>query len=210
MTGTVTEAAMRPDCGGALFAAAVAAFDRVNGADPNLEEVDGEPYPKELLYGCRMSGWLEHVYPEASDALRLAARCQHIERWKIPRSDYPQGRAGYLTWRRDLKRYHAERAAGILSDLGVADSIIERVQSLVRKERLKQDPECQALEDVACLVFLAHQFEAFAGRHAPEKVTEILRKTWRKMSDRGHRAALTLTLAPKERALVETALCSEN
>lgn len=188
------------------FAAAIAAFDRANAADPVLEEVDGEPYPRALLYGCRMTDWLDHLYPEASEALRLAARCQHIERWKIPRHDYPGGRVGYLTWRSDLKAYHADRAASILSDLGVAEATIARVKSLIRKERLKQDSESQALEDAACLVFLAHQFDAFAPTHTPEKMLGILRKTWRKMSARGHRAALALTFGPECKELIEAAL----
>ena len=192
------------------FAAAIAAFDRANAADPVLEEVDGEPYPRALLYGCRMSDWLDHLYPDASEALRLAARCQHIERWKIPRHDYPTGRVGYLTWRRDLKAYHADRAASILSDLGITDSTIARVKSLLRKERLKQDPESQALEDAACLVFLAHQFEAFAPNHEPEKTVEILRKTWRKMSTRGHRAALALAFSPESKRLIEAALAVQD
>jgi len=106
---------------------ALDAFDRANAADPNLELVDGEKLPKELIYGQRMSAWLDRLCPEASEALRLAVRCQHIERWVTPRGSYPEGRIGYLTWRRDLKRYHAERAGEILTEeavchQGVGDS----------------------------------------------------------------------------------------
>ena len=188
------------------IAAAFRAFDRANGRDPNVEEVDGARVPRELAYARRMSQWLEQLYPEASDALRLAARSQHLERWSKPRGSYPDGRVGYLTWRRDLARYHAERAGQLLSGLGFAADDVARVQALLRKERLKQDPEAQALEDVACLVFLAHYFAPFARRHSRDKVCEIIRKTWRKMSNRGHEAALALEMEPEIRDLVLDAL----
>ncbi len=188
------------------LAAAFAAFDRANAADPNLDDGAEGPQPKELLYGRRMSACLAEFYPEASTELQLAARAQHLERWRIPRASYPEGRVGYLTWRRDLKAFHAKRAAEILRDLGFDDSLIARVGALLRKERLKQDPESQALEDVACLVFLAHHFAAFAEGQDEAKLVDILRKTWRKMSDRGHRAALALPLDGKSLHLVQTAL----
>ena len=188
------------------IAAAFRAFDRANGRDPNVEEAEGAQVPRELAYARRMSRWLERLYPEASDALQLAARSQHIERWSKPRSSYPDGRVGYLTWRRDLARYHAERAGTILGDLGFEAAEIARVQALLRKERLKQDPEAQALEDVACLVFLAHYFAPFARRHSRDKVCEIIRKTWRKMSDRGRQAALELEMEPEIRSLILGAL----
>lgn len=189
--------------------AALAAFDEANAADPNQETVEGREAPKELAYARRMSDWLERLYPEASEALRLAARCQHIERWTSPRADYPEGRVGYLTWRRDLKNFHARRAGEILSELDFSEAAIARVQSLVRKERIKTDAEAQALEDVICLVFLAHYFPDFAKRHTGDKVTDILRKTWRKMSPVGHSAALDLPFDPASRRLVEGALAEE-
>lgn len=188
------------------LAAAFAAFDRANAADPNLEDSAEGPQPKELLYGRRMSSFLAELYPEASMELQLATRAQHLERWRIPRKSYPEGRVGYLTWRRDLKAFHAERAAEILRDLGFDEALIARVGALLRKERLKQDPESQALEDVACLVFLTHHFAAFAEGHDDDKLVDILRKTWRKMSDRGRQAALALPLDGKSLQLVETAL----
>ena len=190
----------------ASLSEALAAFDWANAADPNKEPVDGVPTPKELVYGQRMSDWQERLYPDASLALKLAARCQHLERWRTPRRSYPEGRVGYLTWRRDLKRFHAERAGEILGPLGFDGETIGRVQSLVNKENLKQDPEAQALEDIACLVFLAHYFADFAAGHRDDKVVDILRKTWRKMSETGHAAALALPLGPREAALVAEAL----
>ena len=185
---------------------AFTAFDRANAADPNLEDSAEGPQPKELIYGRRMSAFLAELYPEASTELQLAARAQHLERWRIPRKSYPEGRVGYLTWRRDLKAFHAERAAEILRELGFEEPLIARVGALLRKERLKQDPDSQALEDVACLVFLAHHFAAFAEGHDEAKLVDILRKTWRKMSERGQQAALALPLDGKSLRLVETAL----
>ena len=191
------------------LAAALAALDRANAADPQLEETGEGPQPKALLYGRRMSACLDRLYPGASPELRLAARAQHLERWQIPRDSYPAGRVGYLTWRRDLKHYYAERAGAILSDLGFEAPLIARVGGLLRKERLKQDPESQALEDVACLVFLEHEFAAFAEGHGDEKIVDILRKTWRKMSERGREAALALALEGRALRLVERALAPQ-
>ena len=191
------------------LAAALAAFDRANGADPQCEETGEGSQPKALLYGRRMSACLARLHPEASPELRLAARAQHLERWRISRDSYPEGRVGYLTWRRDLKHFHAERAGAVLRDLGFEASLIARVGALLRKERLKQDPESQALEDVACLVFLEHEIGAFAEGHGEEKIVDILRKTWRKMSDRGREAALGLPLEGRALRLVQRALAPQ-
>ena len=191
------------------LAAAFAAFDEANGRDPNLETVDGREEAKELLYGRRMTTWLDRLCPEASIALKLAARCQHLERWTIPRKRYPEGRVGYLTWRRDLKLFHAERARDILRPLAFSEEAIERVGQLLRKERLKTDPEVQALEDVVCIVFLVHYLTDFAGRHSRTKVVEILRKTWSKMSPEGQAAALALDLEEETAALVHQALSAD-
>lgn len=188
---------------------ALDAFDRANAADPNLEPVDGREVPKELIYGQRMSAWLMRLCPEASEALCLAARSQHIERWVTPRGSYPEGRIGYLTWRRDLKSYHAGRAGEILSDLGYPDTLVTRVQALVRKERLKRDAGAQVLEDVACVVFLAHYLADFAEKHETDKVVGILRKTWAKMSPLGRRAALDLSLEGALKELLASALADE-
>ncbi len=192
------------------LAAALAAFDQANAADPQCEETGEGQQPKALLYGRRMSACLARLYPEASPELCLAARAQHLERWRIPRDSYPAGRVGYLTWRRDLKQYHAERAAAILGDLGFEAPQIARIGALLRKERLKQDPESQALEDVACLVFLEHEFAAFAAGHSEEKIVDILRKTWRKMSERGREAALGLPLEGRALRLVQRALAPQD
>ena len=155
-----------------------------------------------------MTEWLVRLEPGASEALRLAARSQHLCRWMIPRSDYPMTRQGYHQWRTTLARFHADKAGEILRDVGYDEPTVSRVQSLLRKEGLKSDPETQALEDVACLVFLEHEFSDFARRHDEAKVINILARTWKKMSSRGHAAALALDLPPEDRALVQKALAS--
>lgn len=190
----------------ARFAATLDAIDAANAEDPARIDVDGESRAAELVYGERMSAVLDEVYPDASDALRLAARAQHIRRWTVPRSSYPMDRTGYLRWRADLKRRHAEMAGEIMRAGGYAEDEIARVGSLIRKERLKQDAESQALEDVACVVFLKHYVDEFAAKHDDEKLVAILRKTWAKMSEHGHAAALRLALSPRISDLVGRAL----
>ena len=188
------------------FNAAIARFDAANADDPTTEVFQGAVYPKELLYAQRMTAWLDNIAPEASEVLRLAVRCQHIQRWTIPRHTYAMDRHGYLRWRTTLAKFHADTAAAILRDVGYDDATIQRVQTLLRKERLKRDPEVQCLEDVICLVFLEHYLAAFATQHDEVKVLDILRKTWTKMSPRGHEVALTLPMSPEAHRLVEQAL----
>lgn len=188
--------------------AAFARIDEANAQDPNLERLDGQDFPKELLYGRRMSATLAMFAPEADDAVKLAARAQHVQRWKIPRSDFPMDRKGYLAWRQKLYGMHAELAGEILREVGYDDATITRVGTLLRKKGLKTDPDVQLLEDVICLVFLEHYFADFSVKHDDAKVIDILRKTWAKMSPRGHEAALALPMG-EERRLVERALAPD-
>ena len=181
------------------FARAAAAFDAANREDPNSETVDGHARPKELVYAERLTAMLMRFAPEASEALRLAARCQHVERWKIPRADYAMTRAGYERWRSRLRDYHAERAGAILRDAGYDAVSIARVASLICKEALKTDADAQALEDVVALVFMESYLDDFVEKHAgygKAKFVDILQKTARKMSARGRASALTLISPP--------------
>lgn len=188
------------------FARAIAAIDSANAEDPNLIEADGARRPAELVYGERMSEALRAFLPGAAEELRLAARGQHIRRWTSKRSDYPQGREGYLLWRGDLKRFHADSLARVMERCGYAQGSVERARFLVEKRRLKRDPDSQALEDVACLVFLEHYLEDFAAGREEGKVVGVLRKAWRKMSARGHEAALALALPERSASLLAAAL----
>ena len=185
---------------------AIASFDSSNAEDPNIEVVDGKTHPKELIYAQRMTERLQAFNPAASEALKLAARCQHIRRWEIPRSEFPLGRSGYRQWRNRLMRFHADTAARILDEAGYDSDTIERVRALVSKKGLKKDPEAQTLEDVICLVFLEHYFADFAKKHDEEKLIDILKKTWLKMSPKGRQASMELNLSAMARTLVEKAL----
>lgn len=189
------------------LARTLAAFDEVNRHDPRIDhDEEGHHVPSELLYAQRMSRTLEAFRPDASEALQLATRCQHIERWKIPRADYPMDRKGYLLWRSNLKKFHGERAAEIMQQQGYDEETITRVVMLVNKRQLKRDAEVQTLEDVICLVFLHYYFEDFRLKHSEEKLIDIVAKTWRKMSEEGQEAALQLPLSPDSLTLVQKAL----
>ncbi|MGA2583029.1 MAG: DUF4202 domain-containing protein [Tepidisphaeraceae bacterium] len=184
------------------FERAIAEFDAVNGEDPNL--INSEPAQR--VYARRMTHWLDRMYPDAAEALRLAARSQHIRRWMIPRSTYPMNRAGYHRWRTALYSFHADEAEKILRKVGYDDATIARVRSLLKKEKLKIDPQMQALEDVICLVFLENDLADFAAKHDEEKLIGILRRTWAKMSPIGQKAAMELKLPPELSALIGKAL----
>jgi hypothetical protein len=174
------------------LSAALAAFDTANVDDPNTEAVGEARLPREFLYGRRMSRMLSGYAPDASEAVQLAVRCQHLRRWEIPRERYPRHREGYLAWRRDLASFHAAGAAAILQAVGYPETMVARVASLVRKEQLKSDPEAQLVEDVAALVFLEHYLQSFVADH-PEleksRLAEIVYRTLGKMSEEGRRAA---------------------
>lgn len=181
------------------FRRAEAAFEAAHREDPRRK---GDGTVSES-YHRALAGWLDRLEPKASEPLRLAARCQHIRRWRIPRTEYPPGKIGYRQWRRDLAAFHADEAAAILAGAGYGQGEIERVKCLLLKENLKSDPECQALEDAICLVFLETEFVSFAAKHEDEKLKVILRKTLLKMSPRGHKEALRLveTLPEREKTL---------
>ncbi|RXG14281.1 putative protein DUF4202 [Leeuwenhoekiella aestuarii] len=185
---------------------ALEAIDSHNAKDPNFETIDGQQIPKELLYSQRMTAQLLSFEPDASEALQIAARAQHICRWKSPRDAYPQDRVGYLRWREDLKKMHAKLTGRILEELGYSKEFTDRVKFLILKKHIKKDYESQTLEDVICLVFLEHYFEDFAARHQDDKVIDIVQKTWIKMSPKGHRAALNLPLSDRSKDLVGKAL----
>lgn len=183
-----------------------AEIDKANATDPNIEQINDKEIPKELIYGRRMTDTLDKFDSNASIALKIAARGQHICRWEIPRSNYEMNRVGYLTWRKELKTYHANKLEEILSGLESEKTLIERVRFLIEKKKLKKDPETQVLEDVICLVFLEFYYEEFFIKHKDEKVIDIIQKTWKKMSDKGHQVALTLNYSEKGLALIKTAL----
>ena len=192
------------------FTRTLAAFDAANRQDPRqVMDESGVLYPSELLYAMRMSATLAEFQADASEALQLAVRSQHLQRWKIPRASYPMDRTGYLNWRAALKQFHAEQAGLILQAEGYDDAMIARVASLLKKEQLKRDSDSQALEDVACLVFMRYYFAEFSAAHSEEKIIAIVQKTWRKMSETGHQAALALPFTLQQQQLLARALGNE-
>ena len=188
------------------FAAAIRRFDDENRADPNVEAVDGTPQPREWVYARWLSDWVLKLEPNASEALRLAARCQHLCRWKIPRSAYPMTRPGYLQWREALKRFHAQKAGEILREVGYPEEVIRRVQELNLKKQFPQDRESRVLEDGLCLVFLERQLADLASKTEPDKVINALKKSWGKMTPAAQAEALKLSYGPRELTLLEQAL----
>lgn len=188
------------------FQRTLAAIDAVNAGDPNVIRVNGVERPKELAHAEMVSRWLENLAPNASESLKLAGRAHHLERWVLPRSQYPDGRKGYLDWRRKLQQHHAEVAGRILAEAGYPEGVIERVQDILQKKNLRRDPEVQAFEDSLCLVFLETQLHDVAARLANDKMVDVLRLTLPKMSPEGRRAALAIELAPEDRELLERAI----
>lgn len=173
---------------------AIALIDAANSEDPNQETADGKDWPKELLYSHRMSEMLERYTPDADDAMKLAIHAQHIQRWKSPRDAYPMDRIGYLTWRKDLYKFHAQTAADLLVQAGCDEDVIDRLKEAVAKKGIKNNPDTKLLEDVAGLAFIEHYMQAFVDKHPEydeEKWLDIIRKTWKKMTDRAHQFALS-------------------
>src|SRR5882672_10682386 len=206
MTADGNPTAAPPDR--ARFEQALQRFDEENARDPNAEVAGGVSHPRELLQAHRLFDWVLKLSPGASEPLLLAARCQHLCRWMIPRASYPMDRPGYLRWRSNLKHFHARKAGEILRGVGYAKEIITRVQELNLKKNFPADPESRVLEDALCLVFLQHQFADLAARTAEDKVINALRKSWNKMTPVAQAEALKLSFGPREQALLNKALGS--
>jgi hypothetical protein len=181
-------------------------IDSENAQDPTSEIVQNETHPKELVYSNRMYERLMDFFPDASEEVQIAAKAQHICRWKMPRDSYPMDRVGYLKWREDLKKFHSKTTASILEESGYDKVFIDRVSFLIEKKLLKKDDETQLLEDVICLVFLEFYFDPFVQKHDREKMKNIILKTWNKMSDKGHQAALKIKYTSSNLQLIKEAL----
>ena len=186
----------------------LARIDAANREDPTQELVDGVPTPHELAYARRLTAWVLRLRPDASEALRIAARGQHIRRWTIPRDRYERNRRGYLRWREALKAFHAEQVTQLMRDEGYEEDASARVRTLILKKQLATDPETQALEDALCLVFLETQFQDLKAKVPDATMQEVVRKTWKKMSPQGRAQALELPLTPDERSWLAQVLSS--
>lgn len=191
-------------------------IDDINRQDTNITTVDNKEYPKELLYGQRMTACLMQHWPQASELLQIAVRAQHIKRWHLKRTEFAQGKAGYYQWRIALGKFHAELTASIMREQGYSDEQAKQTASIICKENLKDKTsnqltaDSQTLEDVACLVFLEHYFDAFADNYIKQdneaKIVRIVQLTWKKMSEEAHNIALKMTLPDHLADLVKKAL----
>lgn len=191
-----------------LLIRAVEAFRGANACDPHVVDGPDGPRPRELVDAERLAAWVEKLEPEASLALRLASHCQHLRRWKLPRSEYEPGRLGYLKWRKALARFHADQAGEILRGLGCPEEVLLAVRRINLKQDMQGDPDVQSMEDALCLSFLEHELADFARLHPDDKVVDIIAKTWRKMSDRAHSLALGLPFTEHALRLVQAALAA--
>lgn len=181
-------------------------FDNYNKQDPNTVSWEGVTYPAEFFYALQLHNWVKKLQPNASEALLLASRCQHIGRWKIARNNYPMNKAGYYKWRTELAKFHADTATDFLLQAGYDDATIKQVAKILLKQQLKTDPDVQTMEDALCLVFLQYQYNDFIAKHEDEKVIRILQKSWNKMNKAGRDAAVTLPMTGRGQALLAKAL----
>ena len=185
---------------------ACAAIDAANALDPTSVVVRGESIALALVHGRLAADWARHLNPDADDALVIAARAHHLRRWEVPRTTYPEGKAGYLRWRKDQKARHARDVEVILNDVGYDDATIQRVQVLLRREQLRTDVDTQTLEDAACLVFIETQLAEMAPRFDREHLLQVIRKTAAKMSAAGLGAVALLPIGAVEHELLAAAL----
>jgi hypothetical protein len=190
------------------FQRAIEAFDRANAEDPQALSVAGQLRPRELVAAERLSAWVLRLDANASEALRLAARCQHIRRFTIPRASYPEGRVGYLQWRRQLAHFHADTAARLLEEAGYDAPLIDAVRRINLKQNLRTQRDSQTMEDALCLAFLDFDFAEFQAKYPTEKVIEVVHKTWQKMSPRAREIALGLAFSAESLEIVKRALAA--
>jgi hypothetical protein len=181
-------------------------FDAYNKQDPNQITWDDIAYPAEYFYALQLFEWVKKLEPQAGEDLLLASRCQHIGRWKIPRNQYPAGKAGYYQWRNDLAKFHADTAGKLLREAGYQEEEIKAVQHILLKENLRKDEVVQVMENALCLVFLQFQYEDFIPKHDDQLVIRVLQKTWKKMTGPGKKAALLLDFGEKGKRLLIQAL----
>jgi hypothetical protein len=190
------------------LASALAAIDLANTGDPNPVSWRGRSGPRELVAGQRVTEWILLIDPDATPAQLLAGRAHHLRRWLRPRSDYPDGRAGYLKWRTDAKAAHAAEVSGILADVGYDDAMAEEVGAIIRKVGLARDARVQIHEDALCLTFLESQLDELNDQLGDDHMVEVLAKTIRKMSPGALELAAAIPLSARGAAVLTRALAA--
>ena len=192
--------------GSPLFAAAVAAIDAANSADPGVVDVRGAgPRPLAQVHGELAAEWVGVLAPDASvdvELVSLAARAHHLRRWELPRSQYAAGRSGYLQWKRDQRKRHADDVGALLAEVGYGADEIAAVQAMV----LRQGEGGQLVEDAACLVFIETQLAAVATQLDHDHLLDVIRKTAKKMSPAALAAVGQMPLGEVEQSLLQEAL----
>ena len=188
------------------FEQAIKLFDTYNRNSPETVFRDEDTYPAEYFYALKLHEWVLKLTPDAGEALLLASRCQHIGRWEIQRGVYPEGRIGYLKWRSDLSKFHADTASSLLRSISYDEETIEKVREIVLKKHLRTETDVQTMEDALCLVFLEFQFDDLIAKQPEDKMIVILQKTWAKMSQQGKEQALKLRYSPDGAKLINQAL----
>jgi len=191
------------------FFGVVRDIDAANAGDPRIDIVDGAARPRESVYAERMTQCLTRLYPDASEALRIAARAQHICRWQVPRASYPLGRDGYNSWRGACRDHHAALISDILRRHDYDGTEIANIVGIIKKEALKANPDSQALENVVGVVFAAYYLAPFVSDHPDydeAKLLGIIKRTLRKMDATGRAGILALSLPEAHRRLIEAAL----
>jgi len=188
------------------YGAAVAAIDAANAADHNMVSFGGVAQPLALVHGRLAADWVARLVDDPDEPLLLAARAHHLRRWEVPRSTYPDGKVGYLRWRRDQKQRHAVDVEAILVAAGYESPVVIRTQQLIRREGLGSDPDAQVVEDAACLVFIETQLAGMEARLEPTRLLEVIRKTARKMSPAALAAVGQIDLDARASALLDAAL----
>lgn len=178
----------------------LAAIDQLNRADPNRVLIGGIEHPQELAYAERLTAWVLRLNPKASVWLRIAARGQHVQRWKIPRDTYPRTREGYLRWREKLKHMHAEIVGALMRQSQWLQADIEKVSGLILKRPGADKADLQVLEDALCLIFIESQLAEVQGKITDQRLREVVAKTWGKMSKQAQAEALQLPLKPAQKA----------
>ena len=186
--------------------AVIDAIDRANNEDPSSLDFAGASHPLALIEGARAQVWVETLRPDASDPLRLAARAHHIRRWEHPRDRFPRTRAGYREWREGLYEFHGGALGELMRAAGYPEDDVQAAAAVMRKRGIKADPDVQSYEDAVSLAFLELRLVDFAPSVNDDQLMNALRRTWRKMSDAGHAAALSLELSAEATAIVQRAL----
>lgn len=186
--------------------ATIELIDEANLGDPVRVRFEGEERPAALVEGRRAYWWADVLRRPAPEPLLVAARGHHLRRWEIPRERYPRTREGYLAWRTALYAFHAEAVAEIMLSSGYTAEEIARAGRLLGKQRIKVDADAQSYEDAVSLAFLEVRLGPFSETVTEEQLMRALRRTWRKMSEAGRAAALSLSLAPAAAAAVRRAL----